>query len=112
MPELKKDVLTWLKEMERLGGVVSEVIAESLGLDRNFFRNGMCKDHIGTLSLLHYPPIKYAEDDWGVTEHTDYGFLTLLMFDQPRLEVENVEGDWISVDPIPDTFVVNIGDIL
>jgi isopenicillin N synthase-like dioxygenase len=32
MPEFKKDVLLWLKEMERLGKLVSQVIADSLGL--------------------------------------------------------------------------------
>jgi isopenicillin N synthase-like dioxygenase len=26
--------------------------------------------------------------------------------------VQNISGEWISIDPIPDTFVVNIGDVL
>jgi isopenicillin N synthase-like dioxygenase len=85
MPGLKADTLAWLREMDRVGGMVSMLIADSLGLDRNFFGKGMCNDHLGTLGLFHYPPFNYKEDDWGVREHTDYGFLTILMFDQPRL---------------------------
>lgn len=67
---------------------------------------------MGTLGLFHYPPIDYGLDDWGIGQHTDYGFLTLLMFDQPRLEVQDVNGQWLIINPIPDIFVVNIGDIL
>lgn len=92
LPEFRKDVLLWLKEMEKLGAIVSMVIADSLGLERNFFTDGMCKDHMGTLGLFHYPPTKYAQDEWGMSKHTDYGLFTLLMFDQPRLEVQSVNG--------------------
>ena len=41
----------------------------------------MCEDHLGTLGMIHYPPMKDISNGWGVGEHTDYGFLTLLMFD-------------------------------
>lgn len=31
---------------------------------------------------------------------------------EPGLEVKNVNNEWIKVDPIPNTYVINIGDIL
>ena len=41
--------------MDRVGKILNMAIAESLGLDPNFFANGMCKDHLGSLGILHYP---------------------------------------------------------
>jgi len=35
---LKADILNWLKEMEKFGDVLLQGIAESLELDRYFFR--------------------------------------------------------------------------
>jgi isopenicillin N synthase-like dioxygenase len=32
-------------------------IADSLGLDRRFFIDGICKDHLGTLGMMHYPKL-------------------------------------------------------
>ena len=45
-------------------------------------------------------------------EHTDYGLLTILMISDKGLEVKNRKGEWVKVNPIPNTFVINIGDIL
>jgi 2OG-Fe(II) oxygenase superfamily len=48
----------------------------------------------------------------GIGAHTDYECFTLLKPTAPGLEVLNGAGDWIDVPPVPDTFVVNIGDML
>ena len=45
-------------------------------------------------------------------EHTDYGVMTILMIGDKDLQVKNNENEWINVDPIPNTFVINIGDTL
>ncbi len=49
----------------------------------------------------------------GVGEHTDYGVLTILAQDNcGGLQVKNCRGEWIEATPVPDTFVINIGDML
>ena len=48
----------------------------------------------------------------GIGAHTDYECFTLLKPTAPGLEVINGAGEWIDVPPMPDTFVVNIGDML
>ena len=53
-----------------------------------------------------------SEDGEGIGAHTDYECFTLLKPTAPGLEVLNGAGDWIDVPPVPDTFVVNIGDML
>jgi isopenicillin N synthase-like dioxygenase len=45
--------------------------------------------------------------------HSDYGFLTLLLPDEEvkGLQIQH-EGRWVTVEPIPNSFVVNVGDHL
>jgi isopenicillin N synthase-like dioxygenase len=61
------------------------------------------------IRIFRYPP---QPTGFGVGEHTDYGFLTLLAQDQHGgLEVRTATG-WLSVPPVPGATVVNIGDML
>ena len=59
-----------------------------------------------------YPEYDPGTNDtlWGVQEHSDYGGLTFLYQDQAGgLEARNpVDGKWIEIPPVKDTFVVNI----
>jgi isopenicillin N synthase-like dioxygenase len=34
------------------------------------------------------------------------------MISDKGLQVKNRENEWVHIDPIPNTFVINIGDIL
>ena len=45
-------------------------------------------------------------------EHTDYGFLTILMITAAGLQVKNRQDKWIEANVISNTFVINIGDML
>ena len=64
------------------------------------------------LRLIHYPYNPHAEDKPGIGAHTDYECFTLLRATAPGLEVLNGAGKWIDVPPMPDAYVVNIGDML
>lgn len=67
------------------------------------------------LRLIHYPPAPADRPDdlYGAHPHTDYGFLTILAQDNVGgLEVRRPDGTWTPVPFVPDTFIVNIGDIL
>ena len=63
--------------------------------------------------LLHYPerPAKDRETQ-PLGEHCDYGFLTMLTVSDEGLEAKDVNNEWIKVNPIPGTFIINIGDML
>ena len=68
------------------------------------------------LRLIHYPLDTSALDAPGIGAHTDYECFTLLLADQPGLEVLNSRGEWIDAPPVTvdgeEAFVINVGDML
>jgi isopenicillin N synthase-like dioxygenase len=85
--------------------------AVALGEDPDTFSKHATKTP-SQLRLIHYPYNPDADDAHGIGAHTDYECFTLLKPTAPGLEVMNGAGEWIDVPPVPDTFVVNIGDML
>jgi len=102
---------------EAIKGLALELlgaIALSLDLPRDYFAPRMT-DPICIQRLLHYPPQTGVVDQSviGIGAHTDYGALTLLAQDDVGgLQVMNRDGIWIAAPPIPDTLVINIGDLI
>jgi isopenicillin N synthase-like dioxygenase len=88
--------------------------AASLGLAPDFFAPRFAKP-LARCSLIYYPPQppESGSEQFGVAPHTDYGGLTLLSQDDTGgLQVRARSGEWMTAVPIPDTFVVNIGDLM
>jgi isopenicillin N synthase-like dioxygenase len=73
---------------------------------------------LATLRALHYPPPnmsqRQGEQVIGAGAHTDYGLITLLRQDLVGgLQVLNwKEQVWVHAYPVPNSFVVNFGDML
>lgn len=96
---------------------VMRAIALGMGLDEHFF-DPFTDGGDNTLRLLHYPAVlksvfKNNPDQVRAGEHSDYGSITLLFQDNTGgLEVKSPKGTWVRATPIPDTIVVNAGDLL
>ena len=98
--------------------------ALGLGHDEHVFDDRFVPKSVSTLRIMHYPTYKAkgaatSRQDHGqdftftCEEHTDSGFLTLLItFTYPGLEILREDGQWLSVAPRPGSLVVNIGDLL
>jgi isopenicillin N synthase-like dioxygenase len=94
-----------------LGNQLLWAFAVALGEDPDTFTQHATKTP-SQLRLVHYPYNPDAEDVLGIGAHTDYECFTLLKPTAPGLEVLNGAGEWVDVPPVPDAFVVNIGDLL
>ncbi|KAL0422677.1 UNVERIFIED_CONTAM: putative 2-oxoglutarate-dependent dioxygenase [Sesamum latifolium] len=100
-------------EMQKLGHKLLELIALSLGLERDRF-NGFFKDQTTFIRLNHYAPCPIPDLALGVGRHKDGGALTILAQDDVGgLEVKRkTDGEWILVKPTPDAYIINVGDII
>jgi len=120
VPGFRSTFNEFMSEMQRLAERLMEAIALSLQLSHDYFaKTFQHKPHI-RMKVINYPKMEPAEKrgdqppmPFGVGEHKDYGFLSLLMQDDVGgLQALNGDGNWIDVVPIPGTFVVNIGEML
>ncbi|BBN08381.1 protein MpDOXC26 [Marchantia polymorpha subsp. ruderalis] len=104
----------YLTIMQDLGRTILEAIGLALVGSRDAFEGTRAGNPFWLLRVIGYPPMEQKVTEVGCGEHTDYGLLTLVNQDDGirALQVKNEDGDWIWADPIPGTFVVNIGDML
>jgi len=116
-PELKDfrvPVENYFSAIHRLGLHLLEILALSLDLDKKFFTQYYSKPTV-LLRLMHYLPqsTSLAPDSIGATAHTDFGLMTILHQDSlGGLEIQLPDGKWISAPSIPETFVVNLGQLM
>ncbi|CAI0559958.1 unnamed protein product [Linum tenue] len=107
-----RDVLReYSDEMFRLGDLLLELLSEALGLDPGHLKGMECAANLGIASH-YYPVCPQPELTLGITNHTDLGFVTVLLQDHVGgLQVLHRDF-WVDVPPRPDALVVNIGDML
>lgn len=107
----KPRVTDYYQAVFTLGSKLFTGFALALGLPEDYFEQFVtCPP--SKLRLIHYPFDSQAHDAPGIGAHTDYECFTILLADQPGLEVMNDNGDWIDAPPVDGAFVVNIGDML
>ncbi len=113
-PAFAKAAYAYFLEAMRCGDFLLQAVAVGLGLRKSFFVESYGKP-ISRGGIIHYPPQDPMApgDVYGVAPHTDYGCLTLLWQDDSGgLHIRTKAGDWIDAEPIEDTYVINIGDLL
>eukprot|EP01018_Ginkgo_biloba_P028716 Gb_14315 [translate_table: standard] len=86
-------------------------ISETLGLEPDFLDKALGQ-HGQHMAINYYPQCPDPELTFGLPPHSDPNVITVLLQDEVSgLQVlENQQ--WIAVHPIPNSFVVNIGDQL
>ncbi|EFR04407.1 2OG-Fe(II) oxygenase [Nannizzia gypsea CBS 118893] len=89
-----------------------DAMSVGLGWDKGEMRKRLLEPE----PIQLFRAFKYSKRDGvescGIGEHSDFGFLTILSQDAPGLQVMSPSGEWTDVPVIPNSFVVNVGDIL
>ncbi|MDP2412146.1 MAG: 2-oxoglutarate and iron-dependent oxygenase domain-containing protein [Pseudolabrys sp.] len=115
LPNFGPVMLRYLDVMMGLSATMMRGMALSLDLPENYF-DGFNKDAMATVRLLHYPPQSPQGDPTqkGAGAHTDFGGLTILRQGEiGGLQVwDQNSGNWIHAEPLPGTYVVNLGDMI
>lgn len=113
LPELRNVILRYQAEVTRVAIDVLKAIALALGQDENVFRPLYEPRPRQHLKIIRYPGRDATESDQGVGAHKDGGLVTILLQrERAGLRVQQHDGSWIDVPPLPGTFIVNTGELL
>lgn len=110
MPEFQHHLCAYQTALIILARRLTRLFALALHLPENAFDENIREPEAG-MRILHYPKQEASRDDQnGIGAHTDVECFTIITQEQEGLEVLTKSGEWINVQPIPGTFVVNIAD--
>ena len=111
LPGHRELVLAWFRELRALADRLLRLLSESLGLAPDHLSDYFGDEAMSLTKLISYPPTPIGGA--GVNAHHDTGFLTVLAAGTtPGLQVANTDGEWIDVPVVPDSFVINLGEIM
>ena len=119
-PEVPADfVTTWhdyYRAMQETSVLLGRVLAHLLGATEEVWFAAM-GGNWADLAANYYPPIPAAEQGAPVynAPHRDLTVFTILHQDQSRvggLSVQAADGSWHAVEPKPESYVVNVGELL
>ncbi|KAK9064052.1 hypothetical protein SSX86_017924 [Deinandra increscens subsp. villosa] len=105
--DLREAVGVYSTKTRQLYETMMEAILESLGVMNN---SAIYEGGNQLMMVNWYPACPQPQLTLGLPPHSDYSLLTLLLQDQVAgLQIQH-NGKWVTVKPVPNSFVVNIGD--
>ena len=114
LPGWKEAMQAYYAALSKLGREIMHAFALALEMPETHFDRWLTGP-MATAGPLHYPPQsgRITEARLGAGAHTDFGCLTILAQDPVGgLQVRNSAKAWIDAPYVPDSFVVNIGDMM
>lgn len=98
------------EEIKNIAMAIVSNIGKALKIEeiRELFEEG-----IQMMRMNYYPPCPQPEKVIGLTNHSDPVGVTILLQlnDVEGLQIKK-DGMWVTVNPLPNAFIVNIGDML
>lgn len=111
-PKLREKMEMYSLEMKNLAMLILDYMARALKMDVEEMRE-LLTDGVQSMRMNYYPPCPEPEMAIGFTPHSDADALTILfqLNETEGLQIRK-DAEWVSVKPLPNAFVVNIGDIM
>ncbi|MCE0481655.1 hypothetical protein HAX54_039546 [Datura stramonium] len=110
-PTFCKTIQSYSEQLLELDQTIRRMIVESLGVEKYMDEHMNSTNYL--LRVMKYKGPQSSETKIGLNAHTDKNIVTILYQNQVNgLEVLTKDGQWINVEPAPDTFIVMIGDSL
>ncbi|CAG7728417.1 unnamed protein product [Allacma fusca] len=122
-PEFTSSAQELLEAFEDLKTKVFKLLAKALEVDEDFILNsstyleGSGSPNFTLFRVLKYPKVPDVRDvpkgAIRCAEHCDWDVLTFLYQDSTGgLQVKTKEGEWIDAEPVPNSILLNAGEIL
>ncbi|XP_006350843.1 gibberellin 2-beta-dioxygenase 8 [Solanum tuberosum] len=92
------------KELSRLATEIFKILGP--------FESNYMSIETGLLRVYRYPRCLEPERTWGIDTHTDSSVLSIIHQDDVGGLQVYKDHQWIDVNPLPNTLIVNIGDML
>lgn len=107
-------VAEYSKEVVKLGGKLMKIFSTNLGLGEDHLQEAFGGEEMSAcMRVNYYPKCPQPDLTLGLSPHSDPGGFTLLFPHEtvPALQVRRADR-WLTVNPIPNAFIVNLGDQL
>ncbi|XP_027156171.1 protein SRG1-like [Coffea eugenioides] len=109
---LRESLQEYSIELKSLALKILNLIAKALGMKHEEIEV-LLEEGLQSMRLTYYPPCPQPELVTGLCHHSDPVSLTILLQinDVQGLQIKENEA-WVPVLPLPNAFIVNVGDIL
>lgn len=110
-PQYREVVGEYAKEIGVLMKRLLSLISQGLGLEKDCLEKKLGDKPILNAQGNYYPPCPNPELTLGLNVHTDLNALTILRQSERVTGLQVIkDGVWVAVEPIPNAFVINLGD--
>ncbi|KAK1434089.1 hypothetical protein QVD17_11007 [Tagetes erecta] len=108
-PKFSNSIQTYSKKLLELDRMVKKMVFEGLNLKKYL------KEHLETtnyhLKVMKYRAAEPTESTMGLGSHADTSILTILQQNGVQgLDIRTKDGEWITVNVSPNSFVVMVGE--
>ncbi|GJT46467.1 SRG1-like protein [Tanacetum coccineum] len=109
---LRDTIEAYSKELKDISMKTLFLMAKALNMEVEDM-NVLFDEGMQSMRMNYYPPCPQPEKVIGLTPHSDPLGITFLLQinDVDGLQIRK-DGIWMSVKPLPNAFIVNIGDVL
>lgn len=110
-PEICKEAFQeYREEVQKLANWIYRAIFESLGLSSEYLDMELPEISFLVVGVNYYPPCPDPSLTFGFSGHSDVICLALILQDEVSgLQIRKAD-KWIPVKPLPNAFVINVGD--